>query len=205
MKHCHDVICHLRLVCDGPPVLRSCEKGGSWGQGRPPVVAPDQLQVTFSLLSPPSSASHQHSGTVGQICQHQLTPANSRSLTKSLSSSLDQDQLTNYLSPRYHEATRHSRIEQAMLKKMWEPTESWIPLTFSDWRFNYKMSLQSQLSTSKVLGWQSSLTSGPILLLAVVLLHNPTNGKRGCKHGGSWLVSKHELSNIEVGRREMLQ
>merc|ERR1719461_163501 len=37
------------------------------------------------------------------------------------------------------------------------------------------MSLQSQLSTSKVLGWQTSLHSGPILLLAVVLLQNPTN------------------------------
>ena len=174
-------------------------QGGSWGQGRPPVVgpAPGYLQsVSTHLPSDP------HINTL----ERRYSNINTNINTRPGQVSRHQHQNTNSLSLfLYHEAAHLSWLKEAMLEKMWKPLESWIPSTFSDWIFNYKMSLQSQLSTSKVLGWQSSLHSGPILLLAVVLLHNPTNGKRGCQHGGSWLVSKHELSNIEVGRREMLQ
>ena len=166
----------------------------SCGGSRP---APGYLQSPLTSL-PSLTSTHQRSVNT----PHLPTPDLTRSLSSSSSS-------TSTSAPHFvlslYGAVQQKRLEGAMLKKMWEQSESWIPRTFSDWRSNYKMSLQSQLSTSKVLGWQTSLPSGPILLLAVVLLQNPTNGKRGCQYGGGWLVSKQELSNIEVGRREMLQ
>ena len=84
VQNCVDV----DVDVDVPPVLVSVLEGGSWGQGRPPVVGPGQLQVTFSLLSPPSSASPQHTTTTVNTrhhSQHQSTPDINRSLSLSTS------------------------------------------------------------------------------------------------------------------------